>query len=328
MNLNLMRAAFVCVVACHGFSHAVHAQQKAQAEPYPRKAIRVVVPVAPGGSTDVIARIVANGFRAGFNEQVLVENRPGAGSMMGSQMVARSSPDGHTLLFAYANHTTAPFMYSLPYDPVKDFAPVSLVATQPLVVMVHPSIAASSIAELITMAKAKPGALNYGLTTGGAGHIAAELFKQITGTDIVPVPYQGGAPAQMALLTGDVQLLFAAAPSAMPQIRAGKIRILATTSKKRLSYLPDVPTFEEAGFRQLEMGSWIGLLAPAGTPRGIVDRLQGEIAVMLKDPEVLERLAASGSDPVGNTPDEFAAHIRRELELFGKVIKTAGIKAN
>ena len=335
MNQSYRRIAYACLLLSLGFSHGLGAQPKPQGpqgpqgDAYPGKPIRLIVPVAPGGSTDIIARIVANKLRVKLNEQVLVDNRPGAGSIVGSQFVARSAPDGYTLLFAYANHTTTPFMYNdVPYDPLKDFAPISLIATQPLVVMAHPSVPVKSIDELIALAKAKPGTLNYGLTSGGAGHIAAEWFKQLTGTNIVPIPYQGGGPAQIALLSGDVQLLFAAATTAMPQIRAGKIRILATTSKKRLTYLPEVPTFEEVGFRQLEMGSWIGMLAPAGTPRPIIDRLHREIVLMLKEPDVLERLAAAGSDPVGDSPEEFTAHIKRELELFGKVIKTAGIKGN
>lgn len=319
----LIRITLSIVVALWVCSTPTHAQG------WPTKPIRIIVPVAPGGGTDVVARIVAVSLRARLNQQIVIDNRPGAGSMVGSQIVARAAPDGYTLLFAYANHSTAPFLYSkITYDPVKDFSPVSLIATQPLVIVVHPSLPVNSINELIALAKANPGMLNYGLTTGGAGHIAAELFKQITGTDIVPVPYKGGDPAQMALMTGEVQLLFASAPAAMSHIKSGRIKILATTNKNRLPYLPDVPTVDEVGLARLEFVSWVGLLAPAGTPRIIIDRLHDEIAKLLKEPETLERLAATGNDPVGSSPEEFAAHIKRELDLFGKVIKTAGIKAN
>jgi tripartite-type tricarboxylate transporter receptor subunit TctC len=308
------------------------AQVLAQAAaPYPNKAIRMIVPVVPGGSTDVVGRIVGNKLREAFGESVVVDNRPGAGSIPGSDIVARALPDGYTLLFGYITHTTTPFLHSkVPYDAVKDFTPVSLVSTQPLVVVVNLSVPVNSVKELIALARAKPRQLNYGVAaTGSAGHVAAEMFKLATGTEIVAVPYKGGAPVQVALQGGEVQVAFASTTSALTQIRSGKLKVLATTGAKRIPYLPEVPTIEEAaGLKGFEVSPWQGILAPARLPRPIVDRLHAEIVKMLKQPETVERLAATGTDPVGSTPEEFAAHIRRELEQFGKVIKASGMRGD
>jgi len=310
---------------------ALPAQGWAQAPSYPTKAIRMIVPVTPGGSTDVVGRIIGNRLREAFGESVVVDNRPGAGSIPGSEIVARAAPDGYTLLFGYITHTTTPFLHSkVPYDAVKDFTPVSLVATQPIVVVTNTSVPANTLKELIALSRAKPGQLHYGVAaTGSAGHVAAEMFKMLTGADFVAVPYKGGAPVQVALQSGEVQLAFASTTSALAQIRAGKLRTLATTGAKRIAYLPDVPTIEEAaGLKGFEVSPWQGILGPARLPRPIVDRLHGAIVRMLKQPETIERLAATGTDPVGSTPEEFAAHIRRELEQFGKVIKASGMRSD
>lgn len=296
--------------------------------PYPNRSIRMIVPVAPGGSTDIVGRIVSRKLSEGLGHQVVVDNRPGASGMIGSEVVAKSTPDGYTLLFAFATHTTTPFLYSkVPYDTLKAFAPVSLVATQPLVLVVSSSLSVDSVKSLIALARSRPGQLNSGVATaGGGGHLALELFKKASGTDIVSVFYKGGAPAQLALISGEVQMAFATTAQVLPQLKSGRIKALATTSRQRLSYLADVPTLAETGLKDVDIVPWQGILAPASTPSSVIERLHSEVVKLLKAPDTLELLAASGSDPVGSTPAEFSAWIRRELTLLGPVIREAGIK--
>lgn len=295
---------------------------------YPTRPIRLVVPVPAGGGTDVIARLVANGLAESAGWQVVVDNRGGAGGMIGSETVARAVPDGYTLLFPYASHTTMPFIAKVPYYVYGDFAPVTQVAVQPLVLIVHPSLPVNSVKDVIALAKSTPKGINAGISTpGSAGHLATELFKQRTGTTggIVSVMYKGSAATQVAVLSGEVQMHFASTPSFMPHLKSGKVKMLATSAKKRIAYLPDLPTFAELGV-PVEASPWQGILGPAKMPRAIVMRLYGEVSKLVKQPRMMERLAAAGSEPVGSTPEEFGAKIRQELQEFGKLIPTLEIK--
>ncbi len=296
---------------------------------YGSRPIRLVVPVAAGGGTDVIARLIANGLQESAGLRLIVDNRGGAGGVIGAEIVARAVPDGYTLLFPYASHTTMPFIAKVPYDAYSDFTPVTQVAVQPLVLVVHPSLPVSSVKDLIALAKSTPKGLDAGIaTSGSAGHLATELFKVHAGTTrgITSVVYKGSSATQIALLSGEVQLTFASTPSFMPHLKSGKVKMLATSAKKRIAYLPELPTFAELGL-PIEASPWQGILGPAKMPRAIVMRLYGDIAKLLKQPDIVDRLTAAGSEPVGSTPEEFAAKIRRELQEFGKIIPTLGIKA-
>jgi tripartite-type tricarboxylate transporter receptor subunit TctC len=289
-----------------------------------------VVPVPAGGGTDVIARLIGTGLGESAGWQVIVDNRGGAGGVIGAETVARAVPDGYTLLFPYASHTTMPFIAKVPYDAYSDFAPVTQVAVQPLVLVVHPSLPVNNVKELISLAKSTPTGINAGISTpGSAGHLATELFKLRTGTTggIVSVMYKGSGATQVAMLSGEVQILFASTPSFMPYLKSGKVKMLAISGKKRIAYLPELPTFAELGV-PIDASPWQGILGPAKMPRAIVMRLYDEVAKLLKQPNTIERLAAAGSEPVGSTPEEFGAKIRQELQEFGKLVPTLGIKGN
>lgn len=319
-------AGGICLLLSSGAAWA----QAAKTTSYPDRPVRIIVPVAPGGGTDIVARVVSTRLSEVFGAPFVVDNRPGAGSMIGTDIVAKAQPDGHTLLFAYAAHTIVPFIYSsVPYDVNKDFAPVTLVGAQPLVLTVHPSVKANSVQELIALTKTKPGGLNVGLATpSSSGALAAELFKILTHAQMVSVPFKGSGPAMIALLSGEVQAIFATPPDVMPHLKSGRVKVIATSSKERLPYLPDVQTLAEAGIKDLNTFPWQGLLAPAKTPSEIVDKLYKQIAEVLKTPYARERFAASGIDIVGSSPREFSVQIRRELEQNGRVIKAVGMKAD
>lgn len=298
---------------------------------YGSRPIRTIVPVAPGGGTDIVARITASALAESAGLRMVIDNRSGAGGTIGSELVARATPDGYTLLFAYASHTTTPFLLKVGYDAYHDFTPITQVGVSPLILMVNAAVPVSSVSELVSYAKSKPKGLNAGVATAGsAGHLALELFKLRTGTTagIASIIYKGGGPAQVALLSNEVQLVFASAISATHYMKSStKLKSLATSAKTRLSAFPDVPTFSELGI-SVETAPWQGILGPAKLPRSIVMRLYRDIAATLKQPEVVERLAAAGSDPVGSTPEEFAAKIRSELQDFGKIIREAGLKGS
>jgi len=302
----------------------------AQTDPYPAKPIRFLVPSPPGGSNDGVARVVANGLGAAFGKSIVVDNRAGGGGVIASDLGARARPDGYTLLFAYAAFTSTPFLTAnLPYDARKDFVPISEIADQPLFVVVNPSVPAGSIKELLALARSKPSGLNAGFTQmGSSTHLGTEILKLKTDTvkAITSVSYKGGAAVQIALLSNEIQISVMTATSMLPLMKAGKIKALATTAPKRKPYLPDVPTLEESGVERIELSPWQGMLAPAGTPKAIVDRLYKEIIDLLKRPEAVERLAALGADPVGSSPAEFRAKLEREFALFAKVIPSLGIK--
>ncbi len=303
----------------------------AVAQEYPSKPIRVIVAFPPGGVADTVARLVAAKLPEALGQPgqtMVIENRSGAGGVIGTDLLAKSAPDGYTLGVVIDTHAVNPHIYrKLPFDTFSGFAPVSLAATIPLAVMVNPSLPASSLKELAALAKSRPGALSYGSPGGAgtAGHLAAEQFKLIAGIDIVHVPYKGGAPAIADLLGGQVQLAIVAASGIVSHTRSGKLRALAVSGARRSPALPEVPTAAEAGFPQLDSGPWTGFLAPAGTPPAIVARLSREIARVLKDPAVSDKLTAQTMEIVGSTPEQFAAIIRAEHDKWGKLIKDANL---
>ena len=299
----------------------------ALAQSYPSKPLRIVVPQLPGGGNDTIARMVAQKLTVALKQQVVADNRPGAGGLIAAELVAKSAPDGYTLLLAnVATMAIIPNVQKkVPYDPVKDFEAVSLVASAPLLVVVHPSLPVTSVRQLIALAKAKPGQLNYASNgVGSSTHLATEMFKMMTGTKMVHVPYKGLSAATTDLLSGQVQVMFSSAVAMMPQVKAGRLRAIAMTGAKRSPAIPDVPTVAEAGVPDYEAGSWYGICAPAGTARPIVDQLSREIAVAVKSPDVIERLALEGVIPVGSTPEQFGAYIKRELAHVRDVVKASG----
>jgi tripartite-type tricarboxylate transporter receptor subunit TctC len=298
------------------------------AEQYPMKSIRVIVPQSAGGSTDLAARVVTQRLGDALGQTLVVDNRPGAGSLNGTETVAKAAPDGYTLLCVAASFTINPSLHEkLPFDPIRDFAPITRLAALPHILVVHPTLPVKSVKELIALAKAKPGELNYassGIAT--STHLAAELFRHMTGTDMVQVPFKGGAPGMVGLLSGQVQLYFATISTALPHVKSGKVRALAVTSAKRSIVAPEYPTLAEAGVAGYEHASWIGLLAPSKTPAAIVSKLQAESLKAINAPDVKSHLLRDGLEPVGDTPQEFAALVKTEVAKWRKVVKAAGIK--
>lgn len=300
----------------------------ALAQSYPSRAIRVIVPFAAGGTTDVVARAIAPKLTELMGQQIVVDNRPGGGTIIGTDALAKSVPDGHSIMLATPDFTTNPSLMSkLPYDAQKDFAPVTLIATYPLVLVAHPALPVRSIKELIALAKAKPGQINY--ASGGNGstpHLSGELFRSLAGVNMIHVPYKGNGPAIIDLMAGQVQLLFTGMPPVDTFVKSGRLRALAVTGKKRLPSAPEIPTINESGVPGFEVITWFGFLAPAGTPKEIVKRLNGEIGRAIQAPEVRERLASLGAELGTSTPEEYEALLRAEISKWGKVIKDAGIK--
>jgi tripartite-type tricarboxylate transporter receptor subunit TctC len=296
---------------------------------YPNRLIRLVVPFAPGGPNDIIARLVGHKLQEAWGQPVVVENRPGAGGNIGMEQVANSPPDGYSLVMSSLGPLAiSPYVYSkLPYDPNKDLAPITLAAMSWMFVAVHPSVPATSLKELIALANAKPDLLNFG-SSGNAtpSHLGGALFKALSGTKLIHVPYRGAGGSVPALLRGEVQVLIETPPLLVPLAQTGQVRILAAARSNRSPLLPDVPTIGEAGLPGAEVGSWYGFHAPAGTPKPIIDKLHDEIVKALSDKEVRERLAAIGAEVVTDTPDEFAAFIRVEQNKWGDIIKSTGIK--
>ena len=301
----------------------------AHAQTYPTKPIRLVVPFPPGGATDILARDVAQKLTEAWGQSVIVDNRPGAGGNIGSELVAKSAPDGYTLeMGTVGTHAINASLYAkMPYDHVKDFTPVILVAGVPNVLVVNPAVPANSVAELVAYAKANPGKLNFASSGNGTSiHLSGELFKVMAGVQITHIPYKGSAQALQDLLAGQVQLMFDNLPPSLPQIKAGKLRALAVTSATRAPALPDVPTLAESGLPGFEASSWFGILAPAGTPAPIVAKLNAEIAKYLATPEAKEKLLKQGANPAGGTPEDFAKHIAAETAKWAKVVKDSGAK--
>ncbi len=300
----------------------------ARAQNYPAKPIRFVVPFPPGGPLDIMARGIGVKLQEAWGQPVVVENKPGAGGGIGADLVAKSPGDGYTLLMgAVSTHAINPTLYArIPYDAVKDFAPVTLVAQVPNILVVHPSLPVKSVRELIEYAKAKPGALSFASgSTGSTGHLAGELFKTMAGVDMVHIPYKGAAPAMFDLLAGQTQLMFDNVANALPNVKAGKLRALAVTTTIRLPALPDLPTIDEAGLRGFDLTTWFGVFVSAKTPKSVVQALNAEIVKALASKELRERLAAMGTEPPSiTTPEEFAAFVQREAAKYAKVVKASG----
>ncbi|KPU94408.1 LacI family transcriptional regulator [Variovorax paradoxus] len=302
----------------------------AQAGGFPDKAIRIVVPFPPGGATDAAARLVAVKMSEHWGQPVVVDNRAGAGGNVGSDLVAKAPADGYTLVMGVTgSHAINTSLYSrMPYDPVADFVAISQVAVVPNVLVVHPSVPAKNLAELVALAKKEPGKLNYAsLGNGTAAHLGMEMLKAEAGVDITHVPYKGSAPAVSDLLAGQVQMMVDGLPSALPHVKAGKLRAIALTSLRRSPSLPDLPTIAES-YPGFYADAWSGLFAPKGTPQPVVDKLSAEVQRILKLPEVREKLAALGAEPVGSTQAEFAAHVKKEIDKWAKVVKTSGAKVD
>jgi len=301
----------------------------AQAQPYPVKPIHFIVPFPPGGGNDTVARAIAQQLGPDLGQPVVIDNRPGAGGSVGAELAAKSPPDGYTLFLAgVGSHAVNPNLHArLAYDPVRDFTPITLVATAPSVLVVNPAVPARTVAEFTAYARANPGKLNYASNgNGSAAQLAAAMYESMANVRMVHVPYKGIAPALTDLLSGEVQLMFGTVVALVPHIQAGKLRALAVTSRQRSALLPEVPSLAESGLPDYEAGSWYGVMAPAGTPREIVERLHGAIARALKQPDVAQRLAAEGAIVIGSTPAEFGAHIKAELARVGNVVRGAGIR--
>ena len=299
------------------------------AQQYPARPIRLIVPQSAGGSTDRIARVVAERMGDALGQTVVVDNRPGAGSINGTEIVVRAAPDGHTLLAVAASFTINPALHkNLPFSPLRDFSPISQLATLPHILIVHPSVPAKSVTELIALAKSRPGELN--LATSGIAtstHMAAELFMFTTGIKMTHVPYKGGAPSIVAMVAGQCQVNFAAISTAIPHVRSGKVRALAVTSAKRSAGAPEFPTVAEAGVPGYSHSSWVGMLAPAKTPRSVITRLNAEAVKAIQAPEVRTVLLRDGLEAAGSTPAEYAGIIKAEVAKWMKVAQAAGIKA-
>ena len=296
-------------------------------QPYPTKPIRFIVPYAPGGPTDVLARMIGQKLSERWGQPVIVDNRPGANTMIGTETLAKAPPDGYTIMMMAIAHAIIPNLLPTPYDPIKDFAPVTSVASGELILVLHPSVPASNLQELIALAKSRPGRLNYAsASTGGPPHLAGELFDILTGVKTQHIPYKGAGPAITDLIGGQVQMMFSPADAALPHIRSGRLKPIAVTGKSRSPITPNVPTFSEAGLPGFGVRNWFGILAPARTPKAIVDQLSAEIGRIVALPEIRERLISQGMDPFVSTPEEFAALIKSDLALYGKVIKSNNIK--
>jgi tripartite-type tricarboxylate transporter receptor subunit TctC len=299
-------------------------------EPYPSKPLRLILPFPPGGGTDILGRLLAERLAANLGQPVVTENRGGAGGNVGAEAAARSAPDGYTIVLVAPSLAISPTLYSkLNYDPVKDFAPIALVASVPNVMITHPAVPANNLQEFIALAKSKPGGMNFG--SGGSGtsnHLAGELLNLTAGIKLVHVPYKGVNLAMNGVLAGEVHLAFIGIPVPAPHIKAGRLRALAVLARERSPILPDVPTAAEAGLGNFDVTTWYGILAPAGTPRPIVLRLNAELVKVMRDAEMKERLATMATDPLTSTPEEFGAYIQAEIAKWGDVIRKAGLRAD
>ena len=302
-------------------SPATHAQN------YPSKSVRLVVPFAAGGSTDIVARTLAPRLTEMWGQTVVVDNRPGGSTVIGAEIVAKSPPDGHTLFVTPAPFTIVPsLMKKLPYDPQKDFEPVTLINTTPLVVVVHPGVPAKNIKEFIALAKSRPGTLNFASSgSGGSNHLAGELFNAMAGVKMVHIPYKGNAPALVDLLGGHVDAAFNGLTSAIPLIRGGKLRALGMTSLTRTGAMPEVPTLDEQGLKGFLAIAWNGLTAPARTPRDVINKINADVSKLVRTPELVERLKADGSEPAGYSVEQYQKFLRDETAKWAKVIAAAGV---
>ena len=318
------------VLMCILIASAVLATNAHTAETYPARPVRMIVPYGPGGNADIQARYIAERLTEVLGKQVVADNRAGANGMIGMELAARSPADGYTLLLVANTFTVNPALYTkVPYDTVKDFQPISLVGDTPLLFIGNPAVAASNVKEVIALARSRPGQLNYGTSGGGSpSHLAAALFEVMTGVKLVHVPYKGMAPSNVGVMSGEIQLGFPSMTSALPHVKAGKLKAFAITVKSRSALAPDIPTMAEAGVPGYEASIWNGLLAPAGTPRPIVNRLNAAVAQILKSPEAKERYANVGAEILYNSPEEFHALIKSDTAKWAKVIRARGIRVD
>ena len=318
--MNRITCAFLLAFA------AIFPTAHAQTAKWPERPVRMIVPLAPGGGTDIVARLFAARLSAEFGQQFIVDNRSGAGGTIGAEIAARANPDGYTLITVPASYAANAALYKLAYDPVKGIAPIGMITTGPLILTVHPTVQATSLKEFIALARARPGTLNFGSSgTGSFSHLAAELFRQMSKTDLVHVPYKGAGPVLTDLLGGQIQMFFGSGPSTGGHIRAGRLRGLAVTTAQRSPAMPDLPAIGEL-LTGYSADFWFGMWAPAGTPREIVSRLNQALSRILKQPDVLERLRTDSLDPVGSSPDAFAGAIARDIATWSKVVKAGNIK--
>jgi tripartite-type tricarboxylate transporter receptor subunit TctC len=300
----------------------------AAAQQYPAKPIRMVIGFPPGGGTDIIGRIVAHRMGEGLKQQIIPDNRGGASGQIAAELVAKSPPDGYTVMMAHiAAMSILPSLQKLPYDPEKDYTPISLVAISPQLMVAHPSLPVKTVKDLIALAKARPGEITYAsVGNGTVQHLAGELFNLQARVKLVHVPFKGGGPSVISLMAGEVQLSFDVIPVVITHVKSGKLRPIAVTSAKRTSLMPEVPTVNESGLQGFDLSTWWGLVAPAAVGRDIIARLHGETVKALQLPDVKERIAQNGADPVGNSPEEFAAFIRSERAKYARIVKDANIK--
>ena len=321
IDLRTLRVATFLACMLAGFSSGVPAWGA-----YPEKPIRLIVPSPPGGGNDIMARLAGQKLTEAWGRQVIVDNRPGAGGVIAFEIAARAEPNGYTLLLGSTNLTVLPDMTKVSYDPIKDFAPVSLMATLMNILLAHPAVPVKSVKELIALAKASPAKLNYATTIATSVHLAAELFKAMAGVDIVLVWYKGMGPALLDVVAGNVDLAFANPAASHPYVQSGRLRALAVTGEKRSSVLPDVPTIAESAIPGFEASTWWGILAPAGTPAVVVSELNRTLARALTQRDMTDRFAALGADPVGGTPQRLAEHLHSEIPKWRSVIRTANIR--
>jgi tripartite-type tricarboxylate transporter receptor subunit TctC len=300
----------------------------AQAQ-YPTKPIRLVVPASPGGGTDITARSFVPALSENLGQPIVIDNRGGAGGSIGSDMVAKAAPDGYTLLMVYVSHATNPTLIAkLPYDTLRDFAPITLVSHEPTVLVTNPSVPANTLAEFIAYVKERSGKYAYATDPGSAGYLAGELFKQAIGAQVEAIPYKGSGPAAADVVAGHVPYMWSVISITTPYVKGGRMKALAIAAEKRAAALPDVPTTAEGGLPDFAVSGWYGLVAPAKTPRAVIDRVHAAAVKALQNEAVLQRLATSGSQPIGAGPEEFGAHIRTELARWDRVLKAAGVQPN
>jgi len=319
-----MKKLIVCSIALLALALQV------RAETYPTRPIRIVVPFGPGGFTDVAARILQKELAPALGQAIVIENKPGAGSTIGTTDIARAEPDGYNLLMISTTHVISPHLYKqVPYDPIKDFTPVMKLAEGPYVLVVHPSLGVKNVAELIALAKAKPNQIDYASSGNGSSqHLVGALFCTMTGVQLSHVPYKGSSQAMNDVLAGTVKVSFVGVPNALPNVNAGKIRALAVSTRARYAEMPNVPTMDEAGVKGFDATIWLGLLAPPGTPREIVNKLNSTISKILSTPDAKKLMASAGVDVATSTPEEFGALMQSELERWGKVVRETGATVN
>ena len=325
---------FLVLAAGCGMAAVAYAQTPPRATPgdatkFPTKVVRMTVGYAAGGAVDVSARIIAQKLTEVLGQSVIVENRPGADGNLASDLVAKSPPDGHTLAYVSAGHTMNPAMYpkTLPYHPVKDFAPVSMLAAGAQTLVVNPSLPVKSVKELVALATAKPGAINFASSGyGGPMHLSSELLKSVANINIVHVPYKGGGPAVNDVIAGQIEMTFVGAPASLPHVRSGRLRLLAVSTIKRMASLPDVPTVAESGYPGFDIPAYYSMLAPAGTPPAVVNKLHGELVKIVNQRDVRERLISFGVEPVGNTPEQLTAFMTADVAKWAKLVHSIGLK--